>query len=198
MVYTTRANVETFLRTTFDGTTTPTDAEVDAWVTDVDAEVDRLTGTAWQSTSATDTIDVRAATNKFLVSKYPLISVTSVEYNDYTNADPEFNPNWVSFDNSRVVGDVIITDKQVSGNNKVRIVYEYGHTTIPPEVEHLATLLITKKIVSSDNTSNGAYTSVSVGGLSITNNVSVNRVVSLDNDINETLKRIGKYTTVFM
>jgi sporulation protein YlmC with PRC-barrel domain len=198
MVYTTQANVEAYLRTTFDSTTTPTDTVVQGWIDDVDDEIDRLTGTTFQETTNTEILDLRKPTDRFLVEKYPLINVTSVSKNTSTASDKVFNPIWTEFDNNRAVGDIIIVDETVhAGEAQVKLVYTYGHLTVPPEVEYLATLLVVKKIISSDDTTSGAFNSVSVGGLSITNNVSVSRMANLDNNIQQTLKRIGKYGTTF-
>lgn len=199
MAYTTRSNVETYLRTTFTSTTTPTDTQVDQYVTDVDAQVDRISGTTWSPQSETEILDLRANTNQFLVKKYPLISVTSAEYNDYTNTDPAFNPNWVAFDNSRVLGDLVITDKHISPRQgaEVKLVYQYGHTSAIPEVEHLATLLVAKQIISGDAASKSGTNSLSIGPLTITKNTGLSRMANIDKAIEEQTKRVGKYGTVF-
>jgi len=199
MAYTTRANVESYLRTTFTASTTPTDTEVDAWVTAVDSEIDRITGTTWSSQPNTEILDLRVNSNRFLVGKYPLISLTSIEYNDYTNADPAFNPNWVAFDNSRVLGDLIITDKTINVKQgaEVKLIYQWGHASAIPEVEFLATLLVAKKVISGDAASKSGTNSLSIGPLSITKNTGLSRLVNIDKNINEQIKRIGKYGTVF-
>ena len=190
MAYTTVANVEAYLRTTFDGTTAPTDTTVSEWVADVDSEVDNLLGTSFSSQTATQYWDVGTATNKFLVDNYPLISITSIEYNNGS----EFNESWVAFDNYRKNGDFIITDKTIGPHKNVAVkaVYEWGYTTVPAEVKHLATLLVVKKIVNSDDVANSGTESLSIGSLSITSNVGMSRLVNLDKDIDNIVKRVGK------
>jgi len=197
MVYTTITDVQNYLRTTFSSSTTPTDTYVNSLITDIDSEIDALTGTTWTSTANTEYFDLNQTTNRFIVSKYPLISITSVEYNDYTNTDPTFNPNWVAFDNNRLVGDFIITDKSVSGENKVKIVYNYGHASVPADVKKLATLMVVKQIVASDDVANSGTESLSIGSLSLTTNIGLNRMLNLDSSIEAQLKRVGKYKTVF-
>lgn len=190
MAYTTVANVEAYMRTSFDGTTSPADTTVSGWVSDVDAEIDNLLGVSFSSQTATQYWDVGTATNKFLVDNYPLISITSVEYNNGT----EFSENWVAFNNYRKSGDFIITDKTIGPYKDVAVkaVYEWGYTSVPPEVSHLATLLVVKKIVNSDDVANSGTESLSIGSLSITSNIGMSRLVNLDRDIDNIVKRIGK------
>jgi len=199
MTYTTITDVENYLRTTFSVSTTPTDTYVNSLIADVDSEIDALTGTTWTPTTNTEILDVNVATNKFLVSKYPLISLTSIEYNDYTNTNPAFNPNWIAFDNSRTIGDFIITDKTIQSRQgqEVKIVYQYGHASVPVDVKKLATLMVVKQIIASDDVANSGTQSLSIGSLSLTTNIGLNRMLNLDNSINALLKRVGKYKTVF-
>lgn len=197
MTYTSRTNVEDYLRTTFSLTTTPSTTTVDDWVTDVDTEIDDLTGTSWTVSSRTQTFDLNSSTNKFLADSFPLVSVTSIKYNDYTLTDPEFNPNWVDFDNYRTVGDMVITDKWVDGKNKVQLVYTHGHASVPPQVEHLATLMVVKKIISSEAMADNRTESLSIGSISLKNTVGMSTLLNIDSLIEEQLKRVGKYKTVF-
>jgi hypothetical protein len=196
MAYTDITEVQTYLKTTFDGTTVPTSTEVTQWITDTDSEVDRLAGTTFTSTAHTEFFDLVNFNDRVILSKYPVISITSAEYNDYSLANPTFNPNWVAFDNHSNNDAVVIFDKQLAGENRVKVVYNYGYTTTPSEVKHLATLLVVKKIISNDGYAKNSTSSLSIGPLSITKNVGLSRLINLDNDIANTLKRIGKYQAI--
>jgi hypothetical protein len=196
MTYTDINEVQTYLKTTFDTTTVPTAVEVTQWITDVDSEIDRLTGTTFTSTAHTEYFDIVNFNDRVILSKYPVISITSAEYNDYSLDNPKFNPNWVPFNNHRNNDSVVIYDIMIQGENKVKVVYNYGFTTTPSEVKHLATLMVVKKIVSNDGYAKNSTSSLSIGPLSITKNVGLSRLINLDNDINNTLKRIGKYQAI--
>lgn len=193
MAYTTRANVETYLRTTFTSSTTPTLSEVESYVADVDDEVDKILGRPWGVTAYEEIINVPVKTNKFLVRDYPLVSVTGIYYNSGT----EYSPTWTAFDNNYVDGDFIITDKYVAGNRMVKISYTAGHTTTHPTIEYLATLLVVKKIVSGDAVSKSGTQSLSIGSLSLTKNVGVSRLLNLDKSIQGAIAAVGKHKSVF-
>jgi len=199
MTYTTITDVQNYLRTTFFTSTTPTDTYVNSLITDVDAEIDALTGSTWVSATNTEILDLNITTQKFLVSKYPLISVTSIEYNSSTDPKPAFNPVWTAFPNNRIVGDFIITDVTTSprSGSEVKLVYQYGHTTVPADVKKLATLMVVKQIIASDDVSNSGTQSLSIGSLSLTTNIGVSRMINLDKNIMDLSKRVGKFKTVF-
>ena len=192
MTYTSLSNVEAYLRTTFSASTSPSITTVNEWVTDADTEVNNLTGAVFTSGTYTEYFDMPVASDKVIVSNYPLISVSSIEYNTGT----EYSPTWTSFSNSRTIGDIIKFDKYVMGENYVKAVYVAGYTTTPPEVEHLATLLVVKKIINSDDTSNGETESLSIGSISLTSNIGISGISNLDKNIEDYLKRVGRYKTI--
>lgn len=192
MTYTSLSNVEAYLKTTFSGSTTPSTTKVNEWITDADTEVDNLTGATFTSGTYTEYFDLNVATDRVIVSNYPLISVSSISYNTGT----EWSPAWTAFTNYRTIGDIIKFDKYVQGNNYVKAVYVAGYTTTPPEVEHLATLLVVKKIISSDDTSNGETESLSIGSISLTSNIGISRISNLDRDIDDYKRRVGRYKTL--
>lgn len=196
MAYTDIDEVQTFLKTTFDGTTTPTLTTVNEWITDADAEVDRLTGTTFTATSNIDVFDLTNRTDRVLLRKFPVISLTAVEYNSSTDADKEFNPTWTAFDNSRLDGDFAIFDIPKIGNQIVRVTYQYGFSTTPSEVKHLATLLVVKKAISADSYAKNSTSSLSIGPLSITKNIGASTFTNIDSNIDETVRRVGKYKAI--
>jgi hypothetical protein len=90
MTYTSLSNVEAYLRTTFSASTSPSITTVNEWVTDADTEVNNLTGAVFTSGTYTEYFDMPVASDKVIVSNYPLISVSSIEYNTGT----EYSPTW--------------------------------------------------------------------------------------------------------
>lgn len=191
MAYTTLTNVEEFFGTTFDATTSPTLTQVNKYITDSETEIDNLTGTTFEATqSNTEIIDLNVPTNMFVTQKYPIVSVTSVEKN--TSDDIFTSDTWESVDyyNDRFR---ILTKYSYDGKRKVRLQYEYGYETVPPEVEHLATLLVVNKILTGQAVGDSATESISVGPISLTNSVGTSRVVNLKNEIKEYQRRVGRY-----
>jgi len=65
MTYTTQALIEGYLRTTFDGTTTPTSATIAGWITWAESEIDqRIQGTFGTSAVADEVYDFNEYTTK--------------------------------------------------------------------------------------------------------------------------------------
>lgn len=194
MGYTTINDVATYLRTTFDATTTPTDTEVQQFIDDVSAEIDDFTGTTFNVViGVVEIITPRVSTNKFLTKRYPLLSIENLEYNGGT----EFEPNWIQIPTNeyRVDGDIIITKK--SYDKQIRVTYTYGHNTVPTSVKELATLMTVKKILGSADVSENEFDSVSIGPISVSSNVGLNRVINLDKEIDRLKKIVGRYKIVF-
>ncbi len=191
MAYTTLANVEGFFGTDFDATTTPTETQVNAYIADVDEEINNLTGTVFGTpVSNTEIVDIDGYTDVFVTEKYPIVSITSVSKN--TNADPFDTPVWeaVTYYNDKIR---ILTKDKFTGKRKLRFVYTYGFSTVPPEVEHLATLLVVNKILSGNAIGESATQSISVGPISLTNAVGLSRMVNLKTEIKEYTRKVGRY-----
>lgn len=193
MTYTTLGNVEEFFGTTFTASTSPSKAQVEKYISDVDTEIDNLTGTTFgTAVSNTEVIDIIGESSIFVTEKYPIVSVTSVKKN--TSTDIYTSDTWEAIDyiNDRFR----IMTKYKYGPNKRRalqFIYTYGYETIPPEVEHLATLLTVNKILSGQAIGDSATQSISVGPISLTNSVGVSRLVNMKNEIAEYKRRVGRY-----
>lgn len=191
MAYTTITNVQEFFGTTFDGTTSPTLTQVTAYLADVDTEINNLTGTVFGTpVSNTEIIDIDGYTDIFLTEKYPIVSVTSVSKNTATDAFE--TPVWEVIDsyNDKVR---ICTKYKHNGKQKLKLVYTYGFDSIPPEVEHLATLLVVNKILSGQASGDSATQSISVGPISLSNSVGLSRMVNLKTEIKEYARKVGRY-----
>lgn len=187
MAYTTVSNVESYLNTTFTTTTTPTLTSVTEMVSNVDAEVDSMVGTSFSEQHNVEILDLDRLTDRFLVSKYPLISVNSITYNTGT----VFSPTWTAFSNYRTNGDFIITDSKKSGDVSVKLDYQWGFTTVPSSVEYLATLLVVRNIIAQDSDSTGGTTSLGIGSLSLTKTAGASRLANIDDTIKKQLSRVG-------
>jgi len=193
MGYTTVTDVANYMRTTFDTTTTPTDVEVQNYIDDISNEIDEMTGTTFTIvTGEVEVITPRVSTNKFITKKYPLLNVTKLEYNDGT----EFEPNWIEIPDTdfRVDGDIIITKKNY--DKQVRITYDYGHLSVSSSVKMLATLMTVKRILGSADISDNEFESVSIGPISVASNLGMQRIVTLDSEIERLKKIVGRYKSI--
>jgi hypothetical protein len=193
MAYTTRADVEAYLRTTFNDTDAPTASYVDDLVDEIDSEVDRLTGTTFTVQDFDEILSCYMPCDRFLIAKYPVLSIDHV----YKNTGTEWVPVWTELAEKRVLKDIVYLPATYSGGSCLRVTGTYGFEEVPSEVRHLATLLVVKKLVSGESASSAGTSAVSIGPLSITKNVGVARLVNINQDITEAKRRVGTFKTVF-
>lgn len=193
MAYTTVANVENYLRTTFTTTTEPTLAEVTQLVTEIDAEVDRLTNTTYETVAADSQIyDIDNDENSFLVRRFPLNGVPVASLNIGT----EFVPVWEVLTEVRTDYNIVILGSYYTGNQKIKIDYNYGYDYLPTEATKLATLIIVSLIMGSDTTSSSDFESYSIGPISAKTNIGVGRFINIDRWINRYIKQLGKFKKI--
>lgn len=190
MAYTNITNVEEFFGTTFDETSSPTLAQVNTYISNVDTEINNLTGTVFGTpVSKVDYVDIDGYTDVFVTEKYPIVAVSAVSKN---TANPFDTPVWesVSYYNDKIR---ILTKDKFTGKRKLKIEYTYGFESIPPEVSHLATLLVVNKILSGQAIGDSATQSISVGPISLTNSVGLSRMANMKNEIKEYTRKVGRY-----
>lgn len=191
MAYTDLTNVEEFFNTTFTASTNPTLTQVNKYITDVDEEVNNISGTVFGTpVSNTEIIDVTGNSDIFVTEKYPIVAVTSVSKN--TENDAFATPVWEVVDsyNDKFR---IVTKFKYTGKRILQLIYTYGFTTIPVEVEHLATLLVVNKILSGNAVADSSTESISVGPISLTNSIGLSQMVNLKNELKEYKRRVGRY-----
>ena len=190
MAYTNISNVEGFFGTTFDDTTLPTLAQVSMYLSDVDTEIDNMTGTTFGTPIENEEIvDIDGYSDVFVTQKYPIVIVNSVKKN---TADAFSTPVWenVDFYNDKIR---ILTKDKFNGKRKLQFNYDYGFETVPPEVAHLATLLVVNKVLSGQASGDSATQSISVGPISLSNSVGLSRMVNLKTEIKEYARKVGRY-----
>ena len=195
MNYTTIENVENFLQTTFDTQSDVTISYVEQLIDSTSSEIDSITGISFSKQVVTDEVhDLPVETKSILPRNFPVISVENVEYR--SNAD-EWNPEWTTMENFRCEFDVIHFSRPVVGKQALRISYTHGFEEVPAEVEHLATLMVIRRLISEDDARNGHINQLTVGPLRFTNNLSAARLQTLDQSIEVQLRRVGKYKAIF-
>jgi len=210
MTYTTEANVEAYLGESFDETTTPSTSDIAIFIDWTDKLIQDYTGTAFESTAATDEILDSEGRERFKLPKRPIISVTTFEV-DKAGLGSSNSPDWEARTEGRTNSEdfVILNDEGVlhfyrdapsAGIQNVRVTYNYGYSSVPKDVERLATLLVVKEILKARLADNlySSQDSISVGPINISKagTQSTSSVRELDRDIEEAWKAVGKFKTV--
>jgi hypothetical protein len=210
MAYTTEANVEAYLGEAFDETTTPSTSDLTIFIGWADKLIEDYTGTAFESTAVTEEILDSEGHTRFKLPKRPIISVTTFEV-DKAGLGSSSSPDWEARTEGRTNSEdfVILEDEGILhfhndipsvGIQNVRITYNYGYSTVPKDVERLATLLVVKEILKARLADNlySSQDSISVGPINISKagTQSTSSVRELDRDIEEAWKAVGKFKTV--
>jgi hypothetical protein len=194
MAYTTVSEVEQYLRTTYDTTTTPTLAQVTQMVVDVDAKVDSITGTSHVLTPDTQVFNLGNYTDELLTRKFPLNSVQSI----YVNSGTVSTPVWTDEVTEYFIDDNMIkfTVRQYEGDQKLQVNYTYGFDGATEDVKELATLLVADEILKSDDSANNQFTRTRIGPIDTTRSVGTSRFVNLQTDITNLKKRVGSFKKI--
>jgi len=181
VTYTDASLVEAEIRAdqSFSTSTIPTLAQLNVWIGEESAQIDRDAGMSFASTAYTDTIDYDGDTDILLLQHAPLISITNVLYSSsaigttsYALSDTKVeNTDYVVYDKTGEI--VILTNnwKPKEGRKRIQINYTAGYATTPEVIQKLATKMVAKRVLDSlmtSNTNNGDVGgSVSVGSISI-------------------------------
>ena len=156
-----------------DGTTVPSDTTVTNWIAETESEINQRTGKTWETVTVADEIVDYDGTGYVRFPKAPIVSITSIEYNEKPNNE---TPSWVTIDASEYIeysadGEVkFVGNTQPSaGLQKLRLNYESGYDSVPGYIQRLATLSTAKRFIQSvvfaDAKEQGG--SVTVGNISI-------------------------------
>jgi hypothetical protein len=135
----------------------------------------------WRGNMGTQRSDYMNSTgsNKFRLDKYPVISITSLHRN---NASAATADNWDELTEQSGSGGDFEIDLPTGwitfvykipryGKRAIKVVYNYGHSTTPKQVERLTVLLTVNDIVRMSASSSQFYDSsdISIGEISIGN-----------------------------
>ena len=177
MTYTTEALVEAELGGfTVDATTNPTTTEMAVWITEANSEIELRTGEVFSSeTVSSEVYDWNHDDNILRLKKPNILSITSLEYN---SSNAGITPSWTSktenthFYVETDYGEVeIITGAfaPISGKRRFRVSYTHGHSSVPAQIQMLATKMVAKRVVDSviNSQASVAGGAVSVGTLSV-------------------------------
>ncbi len=207
--YTTASAIERELRasTEFSATSVPSLGDIEIWINEESAQINRDSARVWGSTCYTDIINYYGE-EVIQLKNAPVISVTSVKYSegslgtaDYSLTTEMTEDTHYTVDKEK--GTITILTRNWSpkdGLKRISIEYNAGYTTIPATIQKLATKMVALRVLNTliqSNVSEGNDGgSISVGSISIVEPASygVNSYNQLSKDIT-TLK--GELTTGF-
>jgi hypothetical protein len=202
--YTTPALVQAELRTStaFSSITIPSIDAVNNWIEEESRYIDTLTNSVYSSNTASSILVDYDGEGRLRFPHAPLISITKIEYreidNTFTTLVEGFDEDFLSYLD---LGEVEFISNYSPGNKKFRLTYNYGTTTVPLDIQKLATLLVTKRTLltlanSQANTEGG---SIQIGTIQITDPTSynVNYINNLSNEIKDYVANIGRGFKVY-
>jgi len=163
---------------TIDASSAISSADVTEWLDWADAEIDKITNSKYVTGTVSQEIMDYEGENWLRVDKRPIISVTTLEYNE--NPLGTGDASWVALSEGRDSDNDFIVYKErgeilfhgtrpLTTPQGVRITYTYGYATTPDVVKELATALVAQKYLKaiSGKDFSDAPSNVSVGSISI-------------------------------
>lgn len=166
------------------------DSAVKSLIDQAEEELETMTGRTFESSSATEYLDVRFRQDEFFLKNYPVLGITSIARNTAgTEAD---TPAWETLSQGlgsdylveSSSGQVsFIDNKPYDGKRRIEAVYDYGFSTPPDLAKELDILLCVKRMVNS-----AVYKSISEGNNSLSG-IDIERVDSRIKEINLLLRK---------
>lgn len=217
VAYTTAAYVQSEIRSTtaFSSSTIPSDTDVSRWIYEASREIDLLTNQSYISNVVTNQVlDYSGMSPIFSVPISGLISVEKVETNVTSYGA---TPSWVTLTEGVDYDYTVYLDSNEiqfniganstlhsyprAGYRSIRLSYTYGSTNVPYEIEHLATLMVAKRAVSTlvNFQANSLMGEVTVGPVSVTDpsQFSINYMKGLGDEITRLKDGLGLGFKVF-
>lgn len=176
---------QSYTRTTYGATTTPTATFVNTLIDDSEQEIDEYTGRSWGQTTYPDELHDEPLAN-ILLKNTPVLSVTSVEKKDGTVLTEGIDEDYI------VDGDFIIFNKDKSRPDRVLVTYSAGYNPVRADVKMLTTLLTLSKIIQSESATADNTESISVGPISITSRLGLSSTINIEKDIEKYKRRLRR------
>ena len=177
--YTTVALVESELRATTPAseTTSPTLADIEQWIKDASADVNRVAARTYGETAYTEVFDYNG-TDVLVLRNAPLISVESVKYSIAQLGSTEYSLTTVKTEDTDFTvfneeGEIEFLSnwRPQNGLKRIQVDYTAGYATIPTDIQALTTKKVAKRVIDTlmakDINEKKSGKSVSVGSISI-------------------------------
>lgn len=214
--YTTAALVEAEVRATtpFSPSTTPTLSQVEVWIAEETAFVDRLLGESFSQNTASSVLVDYDGSGILTLPHSPVISITSIQYNvnshlvspSWITLESGFGKNYLEYlDEGEIEfingGEGTYHVSPIGGKKKFRLTYSYGYASVPLDIQKLTTLLVSKRVIqtliSSQANSEGGEIRVGTIMVADPTSFSNNYLVNLNKDIDDTLSKMRRDFKVF-
>ena len=194
----------------FSTSTEPTLAQVENWIEEESKDIEVKSGMIFASTVVSSELHDYNNTgeNIFRYPSTPIISIDKVEYNTNSN---NTTPNWIELETGAgynyleyleeaeiefINGQEATNKINInSGKQRLRMSYTKGYATTPLEIQKLATLLVSKRVISTilNSQANTEGGSIQVGTIRVSDpgSFSVNYIKGMQDSINELYDSIG-------
>lgn len=157
MAYTTEVLVEAELGETFDGSSTPKSDDITTWIAQAEIQIDLITQTTFTTRTVTDEYHDYDGTGWIKYNNSPLISVTSLEYNDkglgeavnWVSLTEGYADDFLSYLNNSRVRIHSKTFQIPQGNKNIKSTYIWGRASVPKNIEWLATLIVAERVLGT-------------------------------------------------
>ena len=168
---------QSYTRTTYDETTTPTATEVEGYITESERLINEKTGRTWGlKTNVNELYDL--PNYEVLLKNYPVIAVSEVR-------DGDGNVLTEGIDEDYIVDseDFIIFNPDNSKPSRVYVDYTSGYTTVRSDAKRLALLYTIQQVSQSESTAGTNSKMIKVGPITIQKELGMQTILNLDSDI---------------
>lgn len=215
--YTTAAIVQSELRLTaaFSSSTYPSLDDVNRYIQEACKEIDIISNQTYSPVTVTQELhDFSGLQNIFQFPVTGLVSVDTVEYNvngsgvtpSYVTLTEGYDKDYITYlanNEIQFIGGANGTLKGMPkfGLKRFRMTYTKGQSTIPYEIEHLATLMVAKRVISTllNYQANTKQGTISVGPIRVADpsTFSPNYITQMQKDIIQLRHDIGLDTKIY-
>jgi hypothetical protein len=153
MGYSTASDVGNLINMAFSATSTPTQTQVEEFISRADAYIDSFSGHNWQGVNTVtqeyhDGVGYGPRAGMILLKKHPVISITSVEYysgtewkNDTAEGKPNEYPTMQTYSAYLEEGKIVFSRLRLDGHKLYRVTYTWGYTSTPVFIKDLSSTL---------------------------------------------------------
>lgn len=210
MGYTTITLIEAELQSdAINASSTPSSDDVSTWIDEVDAQIELMTGEVFSSTISSSEYYDYDGDGTLLPINAPIISIDELRYNkntlsfssaDWVTLEEGQGKNYIYYDKE---GEIVFingngaTNKILpkSGARRLCLTYTYGHNSVPKDIQRLATLMVSKRVISSlvNSQANTEGGEVTVGPITVKDpsNFSVSYIKDINTEIKDLTSNLG-------
>ena len=193
----------------FSDETIPSLQDVNRWIEQASKEIEIMSNAVFGSTVvSSEYLDYTNATNMLQLPVINILSIQKIEYNvspwgttpSYVTLSEGMDKDYITYLPQNEIQFVRGLNNTwnsyfLSGPKRFRVSYTYGNAVVSPEIEHIVTLMVTKRVIhtlitSQANTNQGDIT---VGPIRVADptNFSLNYIKNLNEEITRLRSELG-------